>query len=88
MANDERKVSQDVKTGLAIEADHSGSGEARQKAEDKTQHDADEKLHKEDTNTPGGNDPNNVDDMMQGKHLEKKYRGGDTTDADEFEDKQ
>jgi len=89
MKNDERKVPQDVKTGSEIEANPpTQPGESRQKADDRTKHDADEKLRKESPNTSDENDPKTVDDMMQGKHLEKKYRGGDTTDADEFENKQ
>ena len=88
MAQEESKTSQDVKTGLEIEANHpSPQSEPRKKSGNKAKQDADENLPEGHANTSEKDNAKNVDDMMQGKHLEKKYRGGDTTDVDEFKGK-
>jgi hypothetical protein len=56
---------------------------SRQKADDKSRQDADEKLPEHKKSVSDHRDPKEIDDMVQGKKLEEKYRGGDTTDADD-----
>ena len=73
--------SEQVTTGMDNELDTDNG--LRKKADDKSQQDADEQLPEEYKSASHEN-PENVDDMVQGKHLEKKYRGGNVSDVDEF----
>ena len=90
MEKDENKSTQDVKTGMLIAGQNpSNSEEPRQAADDKTKKDADENLDNNDKSAqPGKEHPKEIDDQMQGKKLEEKYRGGGTTDVDEFKQHQ
>jgi hypothetical protein len=82
MQQSQTNSSQDVKTEPGAE----NTGKPRQAADDKTQQDADEQLPETDKGTSGNNNPKEVDELMQGKKLEKMYRGGDAQDADEFKE--
>ena len=83
MAQDESKTSQDVKTELEIAANHPSGP----KSDNQAKQDGDKNLPEDHAHTSEKDNAKNVDDMVQGKHLENKYRGGDTTDVDEFKDK-
>ena len=84
MEQNETKTSQD-KSGSQIETDKpSPDRRTRQAADDKSKHDADENLPEDKKHTPETGDTKQIDELVQGKKLEEKYRGGDTTDADEI----
>ena len=70
----------------ASEANEPAPGEQRQKADDKSKQDADEKLPEEKKGTSQNQGAKEIDEMVQGQKLEEKYRGGDTTDVDEFKE--
>lgn len=89
MEKDEAKSSQDVKTGLQIAAHKPSSAEEPgQAADNKLQEDADENFNGEKGDPSKKEHPKEIDDQMQGKKLEGKHRGGDTTDVDEFKQHQ
>ena len=83
MQQSQTNTSKDVKTGTENQAEN--PGKPRQAADDKSKQDADEKLSEAEKNTPGDSSSKEVDELVQGQKLEKKYRGGNTTDVDEFE---
>ena len=61
-----------------------GMAGKRQAADDNKEQHADEKLPDPEKTIPETEDPKAADDLVQGKMLENKDRGGDTNDADEF----
>ena len=65
-----------------VETNDQPSNTSRQHADDKSKQDADEKLPPEKTGAPSG-DAKDIHDTVRGEKLEEKYRGGDTTDAEE-----
>ena len=83
MQQSQTNTSKDVKTGAGNQPEN--TSKPRQAADDKAKQDADEKLPEEEKNTPEDSSSKEVDELVQGQKLEKKYRGGDATDADEFE---
>ncbi|MEJ7589445.1 MAG: hypothetical protein WKI04_17970 [Ferruginibacter sp.] len=85
MENDNANSSKDVKPTPPSETSNTDS-ELRQASPDKAKQDADEALPEHERSTSENANAKEVDDLVQGKNLEKKYRGGDITDADEHKD--
>ena len=80
MKTDETKTSQDVKTGLQIEADKPSADRRSHEKDDASSLDVDETFpeHKKQAQ-PG--ETKQADQTVQGKNLEEKPRGGDTADV-------
>jgi hypothetical protein len=80
----ETNESGSITGGSPVPQNPERTGSSRQTADDNKRQDADERLPEADKHTPEKEDPRGVDELVQGKKLEKKYRGGDATDSDEF----
>ena len=63
---------------------NAGMAGKRQTADDNKEQDADENLPDPEKTTHETEDSRAADDLVQGKKLENKFRGGDANDADEF----